>query len=140
MDSRRRVGDLLATRITALAAEHFTAGAVRVTLTRLHRGRSWDLPRDDPFLVAATRAFAHAFGRPPVLTREGGSNPIVSVFQDALGAPTILFGVGLPDENPHAPNEHISLENFRRGARAAAQLYRELADVPTRTPSLDASC
>lgn len=129
-----RVGDLLEAQLMALAAKHFTPGAVRVTIARLHSGAAWSLPRDDPFLAAAARAFAHSFGRDPVLTREGGSNPIVSVFAEALGAPTILFGVGLPDENPHAPDEHFHLENFRRGARAAAQLYRELGTCRLNSP------
>ena len=85
------------------------------------------LARDHPYLRAAARAFTHAFERAPVLAREGGSNPIVSVFEEALGAPVVMFGVGLPDENAHAPDEHLDLVNFRRGARAAARLYHELA-------------
>ena len=124
-----RVGDLLEARLAALAAEMRLSGAVHVTLTRLHGGAPWLLRSDHPFLDAARRAFAHAFGQPPVLTREGGSNPIISVFQDVLGAPTIMFGIGLPDEHAHAPDEHLDLENFRRGARAAARLYAELARV-----------
>ena len=122
-----RVGDLLEARLAALAARTQPLGALRVTLTRLHGGAPWSLPRDHPALAAAARAFEHAFGRRPVLTREGGSNPIVSTFQEVLGAPTLLFGVGLPDENAHAPDEHLDLDNFRRGAHAAARLYDELA-------------
>jgi acetylornithine deacetylase/succinyl-diaminopimelate desuccinylase-like protein len=131
----RRVGDLLEQHIIALTANHLAAESVTVTLTRLHGGSAWSLPRDNPFLTAATRAFAHAFGREPVLTCEGGSNPIIPVFQEVLGAPTILFGVGLPDENPHAPDEHLHLENFRRGTHAAARLYHELAGCSSATPS-----
>ncbi|HEU4642973.1 MAG TPA: M20/M25/M40 family metallo-hydrolase, partial [Gemmatimonadaceae bacterium] len=98
-----------------------------VRLTRLHGGRPWSLPANAPALRAAMRAMAHGFGRPPLLTREGGSNPIVSVFQEALGAPTILFGIGAPGENAHAPDEHLYLDHFRSGMRAAARLYEELA-------------
>jgi acetylornithine deacetylase/succinyl-diaminopimelate desuccinylase-like protein len=126
-----RVGDLLEARLAALAAELRPPGAVHVTLTRLHTGAPWLLRSDHPFLEAARRAFAHAFGQAPVLTREGGSNPIISVFQDVLGVPTIMFGIGLPDEHAHAPDEHLDLENFRRGTRAAARLYSELAPRTT---------
>jgi acetylornithine deacetylase/succinyl-diaminopimelate desuccinylase-like protein len=134
----RRVGDLLEEHIVALTRKHLVPGAVTVTLTRLHGGRPWSLPRESPFLAAAERAFAHAFGCEPVLTREGGSNPIVSIFEDALAAPTILFGVGLPCENPHAPDEHLHLDNFRCGTRAAVQLYRELAKYSAECNSLTA--
>jgi acetylornithine deacetylase/succinyl-diaminopimelate desuccinylase-like protein len=124
-----RVGDLLEAHLAALAAKGFPPGSVRVTLDRLHAGSAWTLPRDNPFLRAAARAFAHAFEREPVFTREGGSNSIVPVFERVLGVPWIMFGIGLPDENPHAPNEHLDLDNFRRGTHAAARLYEEVRNV-----------
>jgi hypothetical protein len=49
-----------------------------------------------------------------------------------LGLPTVLFGVGLPDENAHAPNEKLDLLNFHNGIIASALLYQEVAGV---TPS-----
>ncbi len=41
----------------------------------------------------------------------------------------MLFGVGLPDENAHAPNEKLDLGNFHHGIIAAAYLYDEIAGV-----------
>ena len=38
-----------------------------------------------------------------------------------------LFGVGLPDENAHAPNEKLDLGNFHGGIIASAFLYDEIA-------------
>ena len=43
--------------------------------------------------------------------------------------PSVLFGVGLPDDNLHAPNEKIDLGNFHGGIIAAAYLYQEIAQV-----------
>ena len=63
----------------------------------------------------------------PVFTREGGSIPVVSTFQEELGLPSVLFGVGLPDENAHAPNEKLDLGNFHNGIIASAILYDEIA-------------
>jgi len=37
---------------------------------------------------------------------------VVSTFEEELGIPSVLFGVGLPDENAHAPNEKLDLGNF----------------------------
>ena len=62
-----------------------------------------------PFVQAAGRAIEKGFGRTPIFTREGGSIPVVSTFQEELGLPSVLFGVGLPDENAHAPNEKLDL-------------------------------
>jgi acetylornithine deacetylase/succinyl-diaminopimelate desuccinylase-like protein len=45
---------------------------------------------------------------------------------DTFKIPCILMGFGLPDENAHAPDEHISLENYFGGIKAAAYFYQEL--------------
>ena len=41
----------------------------------------------------------------------------------------VLFGIGLPDENAHAPNERLDLGNFHNGIVASAILYEELSKV-----------
>ena len=65
--------------------------------------------------------------RPPAgVQREGGSIPVVATFQEVLGLPSVLFGVGLPDENAHAPNEKLDLGNFHSGIIASAALYDEI--------------
>ena len=89
----------------------------------------------DPYLVsptgthaqAALRALRTAFGREPVLLREGGSIPIVNDFKKVLGAETLLLGLGLPDDNAHSPNEKFDLDNFENGQRMSALLWQELA-------------
>jgi len=43
----------------------------------------------------------------------------------------VLFGVGLPDENAHAPNERLDLGNFHNGIVSSAILYGEIAKVST---------
>jgi acetylornithine deacetylase/succinyl-diaminopimelate desuccinylase-like protein len=100
---------------------------VEVKVTRMHGGKPWMTAYDNPFVQAAGRAIERGFGRKPVFTREGGSIPVVSTFQDELGLPSVLFGVGLPDENAHAPNEKLDLGNFQGGVIASAALYEELA-------------
>jgi succinyl-diaminopimelate desuccinylase len=52
---------------------------------------------------------------------------VVSTFQEELGLPSVLFGVGLPDENAHAPNEKLDVANFHNGIIASAILYDEIA-------------
>jgi len=106
---------------------------VELTFTRMHGGKPWMASYDHPFMQAAARAIERGFGRQPVFTREGGSIPVVSTFQEELGLPSVLFGVGLPDENAHAPNEKLDLGNFHHGIIAAAYLYHEIAQIPVST-------
>jgi acetylornithine deacetylase/succinyl-diaminopimelate desuccinylase-like protein len=102
---------------------------VEVKLTRMHGGRPWMTEFDNPYVRAAGRAIERGFGKAPVFNREGGSIPVVSTFQQELGLPSVLFGVGLPDENAHAPNEKLDLGNFHNGIIASAFLYEEIAGL-----------
>jgi acetylornithine deacetylase/succinyl-diaminopimelate desuccinylase-like protein len=116
------IGRLLQAHIDRVAPPE-----VRVTLTPMHQGRPWRATLEGPLFEAGRRALERAFGRAPVLTGEGGSIPVVDDFQRTLNAPVLLMGFGLPGENAHAPDEWMSEENFRRGIRAAAYLWEELA-------------
>jgi acetylornithine deacetylase/succinyl-diaminopimelate desuccinylase-like protein len=100
---------------------------VELKITRMHGGKPWMTSYDNPYVQAAGRAIERGFGRKPVFTREGGSIPVVSTFQEELGLPSVLFGVGLPDENAHAPNEKLDVANFHGGVISAAYLYEEIA-------------
>ncbi len=99
---------------------------VSLKVTRMHGGKPWMTSYDNPYVQAASRAIEKGFGQKPVLTREGGSIPVVSTFQEELGLPSVLFGVGLPDENAHAPNEKLDVGNFHNGIIASAILYEEI--------------
>ena len=119
-------------RVATLFEEYVrkdTPKTVELKVTRMHGGKPWMTAYDNPFVQAAGRAIERGFGKKPVFTREGGSIPVVSTFQEELGLPSVLFGVGLPDENAHAPNEKIDLGNFHNGVIAAASLYQEMAQT-----------
>jgi acetylornithine deacetylase/succinyl-diaminopimelate desuccinylase-like protein len=118
-------------KIAKLFEDHvtkITPKTVELKITRMHGGKPWMTAYDNPFVQAAGRAIEKGFGKPPVFTREGGSIPVVSTFQEELGLPSVLFGVGLPDENAHAPNEKLDVSNFHNGIIASAILYQEIAD------------
>jgi len=112
---------------------HFTRVAppgVRVRVENLHGGRPYLAPTDHPVYEIAKRAFSKAFGKPTVFMREGGSIPFVRTIADATGKPCLLMGFGQPDENAHAPNEWLDLENYHLGIKSAAYLYDEIARMP----------
>jgi acetylornithine deacetylase/succinyl-diaminopimelate desuccinylase-like protein len=119
-----KIADLFEDYIKKLAPK-----TVEAKLTRMHGGKPWMTSFDNAFVQAAGRAIEKGFGRAPIFTREGGSIPVVSTFQEVLGLPSVLFGVGLPDENAHAPNEKLDLTNFHNGVIASAYLYDEIARV-----------
>ena len=73
------------------------------------------------------RTLKEAFGRQPILMREGGSIPIVTQFKKVLHADSLLLGLALPDDNAHSPNEKFNLDCYEKGSRMSALLWRRLA-------------
>ena len=73
-------------------------------------------------------AFERALGVRPLLTRTGGSLPIVAALS-GRGVPTIITGFSLPDANIHSPNERLLVEYVERGIAAARALFQELAGL-----------
>ena len=83
---------------------------------------------DDEMLYEAAReSVQRAFNKETALIREGGSIPFVHSITNILDSPAILLGFGLPDENAHAPNEWMDLDNFYLGMESIAYLYEEIA-------------
>ena len=76
-----------------------------------------------PAIQAADQAYELGFGTKPVYMRGGGTLPIVTEFQDVLGAPVVMMGFGLPDDNAHAPNEKLHLPTFYRGIETLIHYY-----------------
>jgi len=110
-------------------ARHLKAVApksVKVEVESLHGGDAWLASTGHPAMQAASRAMERAFGRKAVFVREGGSIPVVATLDEILGVPCVLMGIGLQDDNLHAPNEKIDLDQFYGGIEAAAYLMEEL--------------
>ncbi|MEW6323075.1 MAG: dipeptidase [Acidobacteriota bacterium] len=131
--SMRLVPNQDPTKIGDLFEEYLrkvTPKTVELKVTRMHGGKPWMTAFDNPYVQAAGRAIEQGFGQRPVFNREGGSIPVVATFQEELGLPCVLFGVGLPDENAHAPDEKLDLGNFHNGIIASAHLYREIGALP----------
>ena len=132
--SMRLVPDQDPDKVASLFEAHVkkvTPKSVELKITRMHGGKPWMTDFDNLFVQAAGRAIERGFGQRPVFNREGGSIPVVSTFQEVLGLPSVLFGVGLPDENAHAPNEKLDLGNFHNGIIASAFLYEEIGQGKT---------
>lgn len=109
--------------------EQFVRAALPASVSVQMRAAGMSAPamieRDSPPMHAAAAAYEAAFGRAPVLMREGGSIPIVSDFKSQLGVSTVLMGFGLPGDRIHSPNERFFLPNFYRGIETSIR-YLEL--------------
>lgn len=127
--SMRLVPDQKAEKVAKLFERHIKRIApktVSVTVQYLHGGEPAITPIDSPGVQAAAAALEKGFGKKPLYQREGGSIPIVVQFKEILGLDTVLLGFGLPDENAHAPDEFINLDNFFGGMRTSVHFFNEL--------------
>ncbi|MFI5126854.1 MAG: M20/M25/M40 family metallo-hydrolase, partial [Candidatus Acidiferrales bacterium] len=92
----------------------------------LSMGKPWVAPYTHPIFQKAIHSLEKGFGKKAVFIREGGSIPFVTQMHDTFKVPCVLLGFGLPDENAHAPDEHISLENYFGGIKSVASFYSAL--------------
>ena len=84
------------------------------------------MPADLPGSLAAIEVLSELYGKKPILIREGGSVPILSIFLEHLGRYTTCFGFGMNDEKFHAPDEFFRLKSFELGQRAYCKILQRL--------------
>jgi acetylornithine deacetylase/succinyl-diaminopimelate desuccinylase-like protein len=119
-----KIGD----QLRAFVEAHKPAG-VTVEVVELHGGPPALTPVDSLPVKAALSALEGAFGVKPFLIRSGGSIPVVADFERILGAPVVLMGFGLPDQNAHSPDEKMNLKNYYRGIKSAALFLDRFAEM-----------
>ncbi|MFY0605542.1 MAG: dipeptidase [Cyclobacteriaceae bacterium] len=125
--SMRLVPNQVSDEITKLFQDHFNAIApdsVKVKVTPHHGGEAAVVSTDSPAYRAASKAFEKSWGKIPIPTREGGSIPIVALFQKELGLDPILMGFGLDSDAIHSPNESYGLFNFYKGIETISHFYQ----------------
>jgi len=102
---------------------------VRVTVRKLEAAPPVLCGYDHAAARAAAKAFEDAFGRPTVLVRSGGSVPVATAFNDAIGAPMVVSGIATKDSGAHGPNEKLYLNNYHGGIEMLIRFMQELADT-----------
>ena len=70
-----------------------------------------------------------ASGQPAFPSRAGGSIPITAIFKEMLGLDAMTFGLAMPDEGAHAPNEFFRLSSFDEGLRTWPMLFSALGEM-----------
>jgi len=130
--STRLVPDQDPPKIAKLVEKHIRKllpNTVTCKFQVLSMGKPWAAPFHNPIFAKAQAALQKGFGKKAVFIREGGSIPFVTQMYDTFKVPCVLLGFGLPDENAHAPDEHIALENYFGGIKAIANFYSDLATL-----------
>ena len=127
--SFRLVPDQNPKEIDHLFRQHIariTPPTVRSTVRTSFGAKPIIINRHHPAIRAAAKAYYKGFGAMPVSLRSGGTIPVINIFQDVLGIPTVLMGLGLPDDRIHAPNEKFYLPNFYNGITTCIWFLAEM--------------
>ena len=95
--------------------EKIAPDTVKIKVTPHHGGMPYVLPTNTKEFAAAKQAMESAFGKEVLPYRGGGSIPITAMFEQVLGAKSVLMGFGLDSDAIHSPNEHYGLFNFYKG-------------------------
>jgi acetylornithine deacetylase/succinyl-diaminopimelate desuccinylase-like protein len=125
--SMRLVPNQKSEEITKLFMDHFVSIApkgVTVKITPHHGGEAYVMHPDGLEFQAASKAYVEAFGKAPIPVRDGGSIPIVALFEDTLQSKTVLMGFGLDSDAIHSPNEHFGVFNFLKGIETIPHFYK----------------
>jgi acetylornithine deacetylase/succinyl-diaminopimelate desuccinylase-like protein len=96
---------------------------VQVKIKVHSKGPASVVSTDNDFVRAANQALREVFNKETVYIRSGGSVPIVAQFQNYLKIPSVMMGLGLPDDNLHAPNEKFHIPNFYRGIESLIRFF-----------------
>ena len=130
--SMRLVPNQVSDEITKLFEDHFKSIApdsVKVKVTPHHGGEAAVVATDSAAYKAAEQAMEESWGKMPIPTREGGSIPIVALFQEVLELDSILLGFGLDEDAIHSPNESYGLFNYYRGIETISLYYKHFANL-----------
>ena len=119
-------------KISSLFTEHIkniAPDCVNVKVTEHHGGAPYVAPTDTIGFKAASKAYEEVFNKKPIATRDGGSIPIIALFEKELNSKTILMGFGLDSDAIHSPNEHYGVSNFLMGIETISKFYFYFTDL-----------
>ncbi|MBK8921037.1 MAG: dipeptidase [Saprospirales bacterium] len=119
-------------KMEKLFQKHFESLApksVKVKVRALHGGHPVVVPTNSVEYKASEMAMERTFGKKPLPQHGGGSIPIVAMFDQVLGAHSVLMGFGLDSDDIHSPNEHYGLFNFYKGIETIPHFYQYYAQL-----------
>ncbi len=130
--SMRLVPNQSSDEITKIFSDHFRKIApksVKVKVTPYHGGEPAVTSTQSVAYKAAEKAFETCWGKTPIPTRDGGSIPIVALFERELGVDSVLLGFGLNSDAIHSPNESFGIFNFLKGIETTVFFHHFLRSL-----------
>jgi acetylornithine deacetylase/succinyl-diaminopimelate desuccinylase-like protein len=85
---------------------------------------------DDPFVDICCETARLAYGRDAYVVPNMAATGPMHYFVNDLALPSVMTGVNYVGSRDHAPDEHIRIEDFRRGAYHIAALLQRLGQTP----------
>lgn len=139
--SLRLVPDQDPNRIEKCVVEHLNKKFAelkspnKMEVTMLHGAKSWLSDPKHPNFEAAARATKKVYGSLPDYTREGGSIPITTAFEEATKMNVCLLPIGACDDMAHSQNEKYNKRNLINGVKVLGMYLHELGNLKGPKPS-----
>ena len=109
--------------------KNITPKTVSVKVTEHHGGEPYVAPTNTVGFKAASNAYEDVFNLKPIPTKDGGSIPIIALFEKELESKSILMGFGLDSDAIHSPNEHFGVSNFLLGIETISKFYHHFTKL-----------
>ena len=109
--------------------KNITPKTVSVKVIEHHGGQPYVAPTNTIGYKAASNAYEDVFNLKPIPTKDGGSIPIIALFEKELDSKTILMGFGLDSDAIHSPNEHYGVSNFLLGIETISNFYHHFTKL-----------
>ncbi len=82
---------------------------------------------DSPIVKTAALAYEEIFGSPCHYLLCGATVPIIVDLAKVSGAEVAMMGMGLAEDDIHAPNEHFGLDRFKLGFLTVCKIVEKLS-------------
>jgi len=101
-------------KISKFLSDNIPKG-MEIKVNVMHGGKPISADPNSVIAKGAEKAYSKVFNKPCKKIMTGGSIPVIAELKDALDCEVVLMGMGLSDDNIHAPNEHFSWDRLERG-------------------------
>ena len=118
-------------KVSELFTDHIkniSPDSVLVEVLTHHGGNPYVTPEDFKGYESAIKAYKDSFGIDPIPQKDGGSIPIVPMFESVLGIKTVLMGFGLDSDAIHSPDENYGVKNFFIGIETIQNFYKHFGN------------
>ncbi|MGD9091766.1 MAG: dipeptidase [Anaerolineales bacterium] len=129
--SCRLVADQVPEKVHQQMLEYMRINApdtVKYDVKLISKGSPAISNRSSKGVQAMIEAMESVWNVRPIFRREGGTIPVVAMFQEILGVESVNVGFSLPDDNMHGPNEKLHLPTWQIGIESLIHYFFNLVE------------